>query len=431
MKLVFEDETFSYELLRTVAHAPYGGSDLGECLSTAYRIGEGDLEGWYREWSRTAERVRRLAEDSLAAGREVSAREAFLRASNYYRCAEFFLHEDAGDPRMLEAWGASRDAFNRAAGLFERPFEAVEIPYEDTTLPGHFYSVDASGVPRPTLIFHGGFDSTIEELYFAGALAALRRGYNVLTFEGPGQGRVIREQGIPFRHDWEKVVTPVVDYALSRREVDPKRVALMGWSYGGYLAPRAAAFEHRLAALIAWDGLYDLFDAATSAVPSIFRPIVGRVVPGRAPVDPTGSRGTVARRAGDAFVGLLRRRDTGMRWALGNGAYTFGVRSPLEYVARLRDYSLEGVAGDIACPTLVCEGERDHFFEGQPRKLYDALECTKTYALFTAEEGAEEHCQSGASTLFHARAFDWLDAILDRSASSMGATKYLKDTIGR
>ncbi len=73
--------------------------------------------------------------------------------------------------------------------------------------------------------------------YGGGAIAAVRRGYNCLTFEGPGQGEVIREQGLPFRYDWEKVVTPVVDYALSRPEVDPRKVALFGISLGGVPGP--------------------------------------------------------------------------------------------------------------------------------------------------------------------------------------------------
>jgi cephalosporin-C deacetylase-like acetyl esterase len=72
----------------------------------------------------------------------------------------------------------------------------------------------------------------------------------LLTFEGPGQRGVIRKQKIPFRYDWEKVVTPVMDYALSRKEMDPSRISLMGISMGGYLAARAAAFEDRIAACV-------------------------------------------------------------------------------------------------------------------------------------------------------------------------------------
>lgn len=74
-----------------------------------------------------------------------------------------------------------------------------------------------------------------------GASAAyymLDRGYNLMTFEGPGQGGVICKQKIPFRYDWEKIVTHIVDYTLTNRtnKIDPNRMALMGISMGGYLA---------------------------------------------------------------------------------------------------------------------------------------------------------------------------------------------------
>jgi hypothetical protein len=89
MKIVFQDPTFSLQLLRVIGETYYKGADIGECLSTAYRIKEGDLESWYQEWLKTAERVNKYANESLAAGHTVSAREAYLRACNYYRAAEF------------------------------------------------------------------------------------------------------------------------------------------------------------------------------------------------------------------------------------------------------------------------------------------------------------------------------------------------------
>jgi dipeptidyl aminopeptidase/acylaminoacyl peptidase len=215
----------------------YKGADIGECLSTAYRIKEGDFESWYTEWLKTAKRVHKYAESCLATGHKISAREAYLRASNYYRVAEFLLINPE-DLRIQTTWGSSKECFSSAGRLFSPPFEAIEIPYEGTTLPGYLYHVkdNSNTTPRPTLIVHGGFDSTLEELYTSAAAPALERGYNCLTFEGPGQGGVICKQKIPFRYDWEKVVTPVVDYAISRKEiVDPSRIALMGISMGGYL----------------------------------------------------------------------------------------------------------------------------------------------------------------------------------------------------
>ncbi len=398
MKLLFHDEAFSFELLRAIGYSVYDGADIGECLSTAARIHEGDFESWYREWTATAERVRRIADTSLARGHRVSARKAYLRASNYYRTAEFFLHTDPTDPRILSTWENSRLCFREATLLFAFPCEAIDIPYEGTTLPGYLYRVDTSDTPRPTVIFHGGFDSTVEELYFAGATAAVEHGYNCLTFDGPGQGRVIRQQHLPFRPDWEAVVTPVVDYAVRRSEIDSERLALMGMSQGGYFAPRAAAFEHRLRALIAYDGVFNCYDA----VPLLMPPPVLSLLEHE------------QFEAFDAVLQLLMTMNSSLRWSVTNGMWTYGVSTPRAFLRKLEEYTLEQVIDGIRCPTLVLAAENDHFFSGQPEKLYERLSCPKTWMRFTVEEGAEEHCHEGAMSLFHQRLFDWLDETLER-----------------
>ena len=208
MKIAFQDPTFSFQLLRAMSGTYYKGADIGECLSTAYRIKEGDFESWYQEWLKTANRVHKYADNCISAGHKVSAREAYLRASNYYWVAEFLLM-DPEDQRIQTTWGGSRDCFGNAARLFSPPIESVEIPYEGTTLPGYFYHacvVDGGNSDRvennasnasslkPILIVRGGFDPTLEELYTTAAAPALERGYNCFTFEGPGQGGVIRKK---------------------------------------------------------------------------------------------------------------------------------------------------------------------------------------------------------------------------------------------
>ncbi len=221
--LVFTDREFAFELQRTLGASYSGEADIGECLPTASWIWEGDFESWYSEWNRTA------GDESLAAGHRVTAMEAYYRAATYHRTAEFFLHGDPADPRIVETWEKSRESFRDALSLDVVPYEIVTIPYENTTLPGYFYMVDDSGKPRPLLIVQTGFDGCQEELH-PYEMEGIRRGYNVLTFEGPGQGEVIRVRHIPFRHDWENVIGPVVDYAVSRPDVDEDRVALWGIS---------------------------------------------------------------------------------------------------------------------------------------------------------------------------------------------------------
>lgn len=238
MSLVFDKNAqYEFEMLRTMGQTAYGGAELGECLATARRVIEDDNDSWYREWSATARWVHAQGEAALAGGHRISARDAFLRAANYFRTAEFFLHGDPADPRIRDAATRSVRAFRQAAALSEPLIECLEIPYEDTILPGYFFRAAAPG-PRPTVVVHNGFDGTAEEVYSFLGRAGQERGYHVLAFEGPGQGQVIREQGLPFRPDWEHVVGPVLDVATARPDVREDRIGLVGISMGGVLAPR-------------------------------------------------------------------------------------------------------------------------------------------------------------------------------------------------
>ena len=434
MKFLFDDASFSFETLRAIGYTPYGGADIGEVVSTARRVPEGDESAWYEQWKALADRVQATAEVSAEAGRSVSAREAYLRASTYHRSSEFYLRTDpVHDPRVREASRAAVHAFARAAALLPQPLTRVEIPYEGTTLPGWWVPADAgtadprqppSGRPgtpdrvgevqhrgRPVLLYHGGFDSTVEELYFAGGAAAARRGYHALLIDGPGQGSVLREQHLPFRPDWDVVVTAAVDWLLdpgnavtqdagdAGRSVDPEAIALMGMSLGGWLAPRAAAVEHRLAALIAYDGVYSLPDSMNSVLPAPLRALLDQH---EASADQQANAGITAAMA----------NDTQLRWSFLNGMWTFAVDTPVDYLRALAPYTLDGLAADIRCPTLVLAAENDQFFVGQPEALRDALTAPVSYHRFREDEGAGEHCQDGSMSALHQVVFDWLDATL-------------------
>ena len=237
MKIYFDNPLFDGQFLRALSHSYYGCADLGECWMTAGLIQDGDLEGWYNGWFKLADRVYASAVASRDAGHNVSARNAFLRASNYYRTASVHLYLIPVDPRAVTALGRQTESFVQAARLFTPTFNSVEIPFENTTLPGYLYLPADSKSPRPTLILTGGYDGTCEETIMETGFAGIQRGYNVLTFDGPGQGRVLFDQKIYMRPDWENVIKPVVDYTLKQPGIDPKRIALVGRSFGGYLAP--------------------------------------------------------------------------------------------------------------------------------------------------------------------------------------------------
>ncbi|QKV74100.1 S9 family peptidase [Amycolatopsis sp. Hca4] len=389
MKFLFDDESFSFEALRAAGYTAHAGADLGEVLVTCRNIPEGDEAAWSAQWAATAARVEGIGREALAAGHTVSAREALLRASNYYRVADFYLRTDGvHEEESARLDKASRQTFADAAPLLDTPARTLEIPYEDTTLPAYLFVVDDSGSPRPTVIFHGGIDSTLEEYYVASAVGALRRGYNVLVFDGPGQGAPLRHQGLYFRPDWEAVVTPAVDLARSLPEVDKDKIVLIGMSLGGYLAGRAAAFEHRIAACVLYDGVYDLYEPFAA----------------------------VAERAASTPGGLdtAIEQNTMARWVVRTGMWSFGMSTFEEVVEATKAYTMAGITDRITCPTLVLDAEDDQFFRGQPQRVFDELTCEKKLIFFSEDEGAGEHCQEGALFLFNQRTFDWLDTVLAR-----------------
>lgn len=150
MKFLFDDAAFSFQALRTAGHAAYAGADLGEVLAASRNIPDGDEEAWCREWTAVAERLHHVGAEALAAGHRVSARESLLRASNYYRTADFFRVEDRdSDLESARLARCSRQTFAQAAQLFDTPVVPLRIPYDDTTLPGYLFLVDDTGRSRP------------------------------------------------------------------------------------------------------------------------------------------------------------------------------------------------------------------------------------------------------------------------------------------
>jgi pimeloyl-ACP methyl ester carboxylesterase len=393
MKIYFGDPEYDGQFLRAIDYAP-AGAQIGEAWAIAAQIQAGDKTSWYNAWSSYADRLYKLAVNSRDAGHRVSARNAFLRASNYYRTAYIFMFALPVDPRVIDAYEKQTDAFRKAAELFEPPIEILKVPYENTTLPGYFIKPDASAAPRKTLLCTGGYDGTCEELFFIIAGGALERGYNVLVFDGPGQGGALVKQKLPMRPDWENVVTPVVDYLVKRRDVDPARIALYGGSFGGYLAPRAAAFEHRLAACIADAALFDPAALSTKMFPQNIASAL--------------AKNDVA--VLEPFFNKLQENTT-QRFIIGRGMWVHGAATPWEYFQMFQAYSLADVAKNIRCPTFVDEAENDRR-RGGGKDLYNALQCPKEYVLFAASEGAGEHCEAGAREVFFQRTFDWLDPIL-------------------
>ncbi|KHN97589.1 2,6-dihydropseudooxynicotine hydrolase [Metarhizium album ARSEF 1941] len=396
------DPDFHYEILRVMSLAPYQGADLGEVLVAAQKIQPKDVESFYGAFNGLATRVDKTARAMDARKKPISARQHFFKAATYYRSADFFLHGNGSDPRIDSLWEKHLAAFNSAIALLPTPGRRISLgaSNDSFTIPAIFYGCGMPG-PRPTLILGNGYDGAQEEMYHVIGQAALERGINVMTYEGPGQPSVRREQNLGFIPDWEKVVTPVIDHLLTRPEVDPRAIGLLGYSMGGYLAPRAAAFDHRLAAVLAVDGVYDYGAANLDKFPERMRAIF---------------------KAGDAtlFNRLVEQRladpaaTTAAVWGVQQGLWSFNVETPFEWMTKLEDYTLASVLPKIRTPVFVAQAERDDVIPGQSRLLAEKLGELATHHVFESVDGAAYHCSVGASVLQNHVLLDWFEDVLQR-----------------
>ena len=385
------DQSFSFNLLRWMGTAPYHGADVAEVLDLAGRLRAGDFESWYSEFHALAERVVGEGWHDLTASR-VTRRDRAFRAAAYFRAAEFYLHGDPRDPRLTSTWANATDQFDPALAALEPAGERVTVPADGFGVPAIVYRASADGARRPAILMFNGFDGSQEEMLHACGFAALERGFHVLTFEGPGQPTVRREQGLGFRPDWEAVVSPVVDFCATLGGIEVERLALLGLSFGGYLGPRAVAFEPRIRALVTIDGLYDGYESVTNLLTAELRSLLAA---GDAERFNAGVRGAM-------------ERDTGLRWYMQQALWAFRVDNPYAFYERAREYRLDGVADRIECPVLVCQATADHFNPGQAERLAAALGDRATLRPFTAAESAATHAHPGASVLMNGVVFDWL-----------------------
>src|SRR5262245_59939951 len=268
-------------------------------------------------------------------------------------------------------------------------YEHLQIPYPGGHLPG--FRLPAKGKELATLVFHGGYDSFVEEFYpFLQPLT--NDGWTVLGFDGPGQGGALR-QGIFFTHEWERFAKAVLDH-FKLSEVD-----WLGASCGGYLALRAAAFEPRIKHVISLPATYWGLDMTLKQMtPGQDKHLVSLFKAGD-------------RKGVEALVAEQRKQSTCFHWCITQGMHITGTKTPFDCLTSLASHNLEGILHDVKQDVLLTEGEDDHLFNVDwIYRIMRELVCARsvTARIFTAREGAEQHCQVGNSALARTEIVRWL-----------------------
>ncbi len=263
------------------------------------------------------------------------------------------------------------------------------MPYPGGHLPG--FRLQAKGRERSTLIFTGGYDSFVEEFYnFLLPLTDL--GFTVIALDGPGQGGALR-QGIYLDHAWEKPAKAVLDYF----ELDS--VEWLGASCGGYMSIRAAAFEPRIKHIISMPTLYSGLDMTLK-----------QMRPGKA--QELMSLFRAGDRAGtEAVVASERLPSSVFEWCMVQGMHITGTKTPFDFLTAIAQSSLDGILHNVKQDIVLTEGEQDQLFTvGWIHRTMRELVCARsvTARIFTAREGAEQHCQLGNSATARTEIVNWL-----------------------
>lgn len=382
--------TWSNAALATKGMAPYGAVAMNDiddvCRRLAQRQSEPDA--WREEWTALGARLEQRGLEAQASGRIRSGGRLLLRAGMYYFTGERFV--PPGDAKRRLGADALRCQQQGLLSLYPS-IERVEVPYRhdvpelaaplDTTLPALLMKAKSSdGRPAPTVVVFDGMDNCKEMSVLFCGLEFAERGWNTLAIDGPGQGESLRLRGLYARHDYESAGRAALDYLLTRPEVAPHAVVILGYSFGGYYAARIAAFEPRYAAGVAFAALH--WDLA-------------------------GFQREVLRKQQDNPHSTAQSTFH-FPWIMGC------LGDPEAAIRKAERFSLQDVAHRVRMPFLVAHGADDKVVPvAAAQALYDALGSTqRSLKVFATEEGGSFHVSVDDRQIGVDHVADWIGSTL-------------------
>ena len=345
---------------RPLLEAAKAGSDAG-------------TDEFLRVWTDLTDALVESALVEEKAGHDRTAGGMYARAANYLCTAERML--SAGHPARVPTYRRVLELAQKGFDLRDHSITRVDIPFEDTTLPAYFSAAPATSEgPAPVIMLLNGLDSTKEHMYVSGFWAELAaRGISCLMLDQPGSGEALRLQGLIARRESETWASWVVDWLAARDDVDTARMGVVGWSLGGYYAPRVAAFEKRFALCVAWGANHNW--------------------------------GAVQRRR------LDREGEHPVPHYWDHVKWVWGYDDLDEFIEFADSIHLDGVVDKITVPFLIVHGENDRQIplEYAYRSYEQAVNApSRDLRIFTRQEGGAEHI--GIDHLPHVGAYiaDWV-----------------------
>ncbi|MEV7993283.1 alpha/beta hydrolase [Streptomyces sp. NPDC086077] len=402
---LFDDPGFNFSGLMALGGSGQGAGEVGEVLTAVNAINKAGLsaQSFVSTFKKLGDQL--MAAPAGSRPDDQTTRWRALRAAQYYGQALFFVlgSDDPGSEERM--YQAGRGAWDKFCGLCDPAPVTANVPYGRTPLPVWFFRPDTSVRRRPTVILTNGSDGQNVDMWTYGVRAALERGWNALVYDGPGQGQLLFVDQVVFTPTWEKVVGPLVDWLTARSDVDPDRIALTGLSMAGDLAPRAAAYENRLAAVVAMPGCLTPWLGFPPEVREI-------LTPNKAETNNIWNKEVVPELPAADAATLRKRFEPFSVQAMLDARQGRMFTDFYTPAKRIEALDITDVVGRIKMPTLVLDYEDEQFYPGQARQMFDKLTSPKDYVKLTAATGAQLHCSPMAPQQHCEVVFDWLDETL-------------------
>lgn len=374
-----DEKNFDFQLNRLIN---WDGGELEEVKKIAPRIQTS------ADWKR----------ELIALGERAMQEERIENAIAYYRMSEFFMYD--GDPDKKRYYQLATQLFYQYFSPFfqgKNPIiQQYEVPFETVKLP--VWHLKPQKHNKGVILLHGGNDSYFEEFLFP-ALYLREKGFELYLFEGPGQGGVMRVQGKHFTHEWEKPVKAILDFF----ELD--KITIIGASLGGYLAPRAAAFDARITKVVAWS----IFPCFFEVILAMQKPIIQKLFRLLMKIK--------ARRIINFIFYQKAKKEPIVDWGLKHGIYAYEAKDPYNYAQKLQQYDLKPIADQISQDMLILGANQDHFIDyriiGREINLLTKVK-SLTFRLFTDQENGQNHCNAGNTKLVLDTICHWIEGIQNR-----------------